>query len=585
MGVFIYQSIGIIFFTFVLFFTGQSCHAFIFSKKPAPVLTWKKSESEILKQYEKLHSEFRSKLCGKAEDKKYYKLLSRYRGEGLYIPLIEDKLDRRTVLKYLPVLIEKEKWISGLIEQVKKRPFPALTPHRKKIESLIEKLLVDKRKIQLGSGNESVITHSKSSQQQLYKAWNGLLDDFYFLKSFRFPVDHFENRRDYDFTKVLSGNLHKAKSNDIYFFRKIVEDGAMNPNHSSSDVFLRSTMDTVELELRKKERPEMLSENLRYDLAYVLEQMDKFAQLGQKKQLLRLREWKERTANALNYYRRILKKSLKSGGKLNEISARNKASEDLQFFVGTQLAKTYQFWAEKKLLMRALWVIETILFNEVGRVDGARALDRKDVTQIVINRTKVPFYRQLDKDEKLFEFLTSQSIVPQASFEAAEIQKFHWLNTLFKKAEFSFTFYYIPSVRNVFCPDMSRAGRKLRAENLNIALSKLAHPDPTMKAMRYFSRASMTGRIDMSQIWNDYMAMAERKGEIIKDWRIRKKYQNVEKRQFLYQFKDPTGELLHVYRYRPTEELFVLDPERPRTGFFSYRNPHYFKYFSKTSMD
>jgi hypothetical protein len=70
----------------------------------------------------------------------------------------------------------------------------------------------------------------------------------------------------------------------------------------------------------------------------------------------------------------------------------------------------------------------------------------------------------------------------------------------------------------IFCPDQSPSGKVLRRQNIRLGIHLLRHadlPDRLTNAERYFSRVSMLGRIDMSKIWTNYVAVEERPGKSI----------------------------------------------------------------------
>ena len=164
--------------------------------------------------------------------------------------------------------------------------------------------------------------------------------------------------------------------------------------------------------------------------------------------------------------------------------------------------KVYNFWLQENKLNRVLFVLETILFNEAGDVDGRDALERMDVVQVVFNRTQIPFYHTIEEDEAIYPYLRS--------IGKKKLTRSKWLNVMFKEGEFSFTYFFIPSSKNIYCPDVSRRGRFLRKENLGVILNMLKNPNSKFKATRYFSRASMLGRIDMAKVWTDFSALPER---------------------------------------------------------------------------
>src|SRR5690606_18532117 len=137
------------------------------------------------------------------------------------------------------------------------------------------------------------------------------------------------------------------------------------------------------------------------------------------------------------------------------------------------------------------------------------------------------------------------------------------------------TLFRSGSVR-VFCPEQTRIGKALIRENVRISLELLKQPNFTFDALRYFSRASMLGRISMDRLWQDYEPIAERAGvQVVRNDARYRKYFSESKMKFLYQFIDPTGAEFHVYDFEGSEVV-----RSPESGtFYTYRSPHFFKYF------
>ena len=198
-----------------------------------------------------------------------------------------------------------------------------------------------------------------------------------------------------------------------------------------------------------------------------------------------------------------------------------------------QQSKVYQYWMKQSELMRSLYVLETILFSEVGDLDGRDALDRKDVAQVVLNRTTIPFFSSIAEKESFYPYINKD-------VTHENIQKSKWLNVLFKEGEFSFTYYFITGSVKIYCPDMSRRGKYLRRENLKLSLNILRNPNWNFLATRYFSRASMLGRIDMTQVWSDYIPIQERPGVLARSQNRLKKLYKRSKYRYLYSFNDPS---------------------------------------------
>jgi len=219
--------------------------------------------------------------------------------------------------------------------------------------------------------------------------------------------------------------------------------------------------------------------------------------------------------------------------------------------------------------MQALYAIETILYSEVGRMDAPDALERKDVAQVVINRYDHPSYNSIGERDSISKFLSS-------SIKSKENK---WLNVLFKEGEFSFTYFYIPGNFHIYCPDMSRMGQYLRRENVRIALELLNKPKPATAALRYFSRTSMFGRIEMDSLWNDFRPLPEVPGTPVPN--AKKIYNLFQKDRytFLYDFNNEEQKKKYLV-VELKGKTYVVDSAEPNRV-FHYRNPHQFKYFSR----
>jgi hypothetical protein len=122
-------------------------------------------------------------------------------------------------------------------------------------------------------------------------------------------------------------------------------------------------------------------------------------------------------------------------------------------------------------------------------------------------------------------------------------------------------------------------GQYLRRENVRIALEYLNRPKPATAALRYFSRTSMFGRIEMDSLWNDFRALPEVPGTPVPN--AKKIYHLFLKDQytFLYDFTNEE----HKKKYLVVElkgKTYVVDSAQPKS-IYHYRNPHQFKYFSR----
>ncbi|MCY4523533.1 MAG: hypothetical protein OXB84_02215, partial [Halobacteriovoraceae bacterium] len=201
-----------------------------------------------------------------------------------------------------------------------------------------------------------------------------------------------------------------------------------------------------------------------------------------------------------------------------------------------------------------------------GSVDGRAALERKDIAQVVINRSEIPFYSSLTSKDEVF---------PNLKKKWGDLKSYRWLNLLFKTGEFSFTYYFIPSSVRVYCPSMNRKGKFLRRENLRVAIALLKKPNENFPAVRYFSRHSMLGRIDMGILWNNYNPLPERPGPPALRGRFLRSLYGKGRYDYLYSFTGPDNKNFKVIKIKGTNYVVSLEKNK----FYHHRNPHYFKYF------
>lgn len=537
------------------------------------VISFDIPESKVVSIYLKRLKEFSKLHCAPGVEENFWKKYKEFKGNGNFIPLLPDgNLDKLTVNRFIPELERKQEWISSQIKHLKKiKNFKNELKQFEKLEKKFEDLLVFKRDFFLAKNETAKNTIRNASKYKnivFRQELKELIKSISFLQSYRFPVDHFDLRVSYDQHKSSETLEGKRKSNEIYFYRKIVQDGAQNKNHKKSDRFLRATLDTIYLRL--DEKADFISEDSRYDLSAAFSAIKWHLKSRVKNQLIRLGEWHERVGRALNFYKKLRDGKIEEKGHSfstsNLLEKRAKARYILKDLVLKKEAGVYRYWMNQSTLLRAIFVIDTILFNEVGGIDGRDALERKDVTQVIINRLTDENYNSILSNESLYSYLKLDDQV---------IAKKPWLNVMLKEGEFSFSYFFIPGNLRIYCPDMTRHGKFLRRENVSIALSLLQKPNHKFKAVRYFSRASMLGRIDMAKIWTKFRAVPERPGLAASRSHYLARQYRAGKYDFLYDFKNEEGKVFQVIKIR--KKLYVSD--REGKFFYKYRNRHYFKYF------
>lgn len=546
----------------------------------ATSVKWEGEMGTHVSSYMKTFDKFRHSICVPKAQEKFDKLLTGYRGQGYWIPELNDDVDVESIRSLLPEMEKKVVWINNQTNQLKKSSLPS-EKITKRTRELLKKLLVLK-KSELSPDEElkkSSRQESLKLQGELLKSYEELLRKISFFTNYHFPVDHLKNRKVHDQYREKDDDTSVKISNYTFLYRKILEDGAYNKEHTSSDIYLRTTLDTLYFELKRHDF--YLTEDARYDLEFVLTKIESEIAKGKDKILERLQEWGSRSEKALAFYRSLTlpdhQKEIVVDGKkttLNRelIREHNKATEALKEFVYTKQAEVYNFWIHQPELPRAIFVLETILINEVGGVDGQDALERMDVARVVMNRLDKPKYLSIGKKEFIYPYLKKVT-------SDSNIKNERWLNALFKQGEFSFTYYYMRGVAQIFCPDMAPTAKRLRKQNVEIALKVLKDEDTQFKPTRYFSRASMIGRIHMDTVWEDYVPYPERPGLLVEGQAKLLKAFEEGKYTYLYAFKDPTDQLYQVVQIDGSE--YAMGEKNGLKLFFQHRNPHYFRYFTK----
>ena len=553
---------------------------FSLSSCASPTVQWQGDMKTHINTYMETFDKFRERICVPKAESVFEQYLKAYRGQGYWIPELNDDVDVQSISQMIPEFEKKLKWIESQQNKVKKENLPSKNVTRE-VRAILGKLLVLKKN-ELSTNEAEKVSSRKSSlklQTSLSKEYEDLIKKVSFLSNYQYPVDHLKNRKVFDEYREKEDASSVKIANYTFLYRKLLEDGAYNPDHTGSDIYLRTTLDTLHFEL--KQHDFYLTEDARYDLEFVLGKIDKELERGQKKILERLKEWQERTTRTLAFYKSLTLPENNTPIEVNGekttanrelIKEHNKATLQLKEFVYTKQAEIYRFWLNQTELTRSIFVIETILLNEVGGVDGEDALERMDVARVVVNRLDKPKYLAIGKKEFIYPYL--KNMVSEST-----IQSEKWLNALMKQGEFSFTYYYMSGVAKMFCPDMAPAAKKLRAKNIQIALQVLKEDDTSFKATRYFSRSSMIGRIHMDSIWEDYLPYPERPGLLATGQEKLIKALKAGDYTYLYSFQDPSQQTYQVLEIG--KENYALGEKNGIKIFYRHRNPHYFRYFTK----
>ncbi|HLE12318.1 MAG: hypothetical protein A2504_14890 [Bdellovibrionales bacterium RIFOXYD12_FULL_39_22] len=524
----------------------------------------------VINKYDVIQKNFSNSFCPAGTEEKFWRLYRDFKGDGNHVPLLPDgKLDSETIKKHLPEMVRKIAWIRGLIPLIPNNAElkiirNSILSFRKNINQLL-KHKNDFNESTVGKSKIESLARSKLEFIAFSEKFDALMKRISFLQGYLFPVDHLKWRLEHDLYKDKNDLASIKKANDLAFYRRILEDGAQNKDNTQSDLMLRTALNTLFLEAQKEQ--DFISEVLRSDLIYILDQIDMMLRKGQKQLIERTQEWADRTERKYNFYKTLCENSMQN--EKQYLGQRAQALIALRDFVLNKQADIYKFWIKQEDLLMKIFIIETILFNEVGRVDGADALERRDIAEVVINRAKDPIYSTLDKDDDIFYYLDDHL--------KGIVQNYPWANVLFKEGEFSFTYYFIAGTVRVFCPSMNRQSTKLRHENVKIALDSIYKSENNFPAIRYYSRASMVGRISMDSVWNTFKPISERPGlsvEASLNERLRQRYVQGNY-HYLYHFIDSFGRPYKVIEIDGRNYVHLTG----QLNFFKHRNPHLFKYF------
>jgi hypothetical protein len=541
-------------------------------------------DNATVEEYLKIQADFYKELCTPGTEMTYNSLLKSYQGDGNYIPtLLDEKIDIRAIKNIIPLIDSKIQWIQSEYDYLlKSNGFSDLEKELSSLKSKNERIHKLKKKyfLSISKDEKETLLEAKTIFKEIQQHLENIKLKAPFMLSFRFPVDHLALRSEYERVKDSNDKEGRARANLIFFFRKIIQDGSLDEDNNKSDANIRAAFDTLYTSINAKSRTDdqyFLTDSERVDLNYVIRNFQIIANNGPEKMLKRLELWANRSKRSREFYQSLLenrKIKISESSQLQDVTSllesRARALYNLKDFALKNEAKTYEFWSKKSELFQSLFVLETILYSEVGRSDENVGFFRQDVAQVVTNRFKDARFNQIAAHDPLSKYLSKEVVT----------KNFPWLNVLFKEGEFSFTYFYIPGNLQIYCPDESRVGRFLRKENLKIAMKALKEPREDFQGIRYYSRVSMFGRIAMDSIWKDYTPVGEDPGTLIKrhSASLKKHYENGNF-NYHYSFQGTDAARYEVVEIKGTN--YVVNPKSP-DKFYTYRNPHLFKFFYST---
>lgn len=545
-----------------------------------PVLAKPKGDKAVLAEYLKVQKEFSNIACKPGVAQTYAELDLKYRGDGNYIPVtIDQKVDQKTIKAAIPLIKEKIVWIKVQENNISKfKEFSEIKDTLTRLQNEIELLQEAKKDFFLAktkAKKDDIEEKAEKQFSQMMKEVEKFRNAVPFLLSFKFPLDHLELRADYEKAKKLTTKEARSKANSLYLNRRILQDGSYDENLTRNDSVIRAAFDTLYLSLYSSKKRSFLTDNERADFKFIIRNFENLLDNGQERLAARFTEWAKRTERSLDFYQDLSDgKKIKLPGDTVATDAgtlleeRSQALFKLKDFVLKKEAEAYTFWSKQTEINQYLYVLETILYAEVGRIDAPDALERRDVAQVVVNRYTHPLYSSLTPADSLYSYLPDDTPVKERK----------WLNVLFKEGEFSFTYFYIPGNFHIYCPDMSKVGQYLRRENSRIALGLLGKPRKDFTALRYFSRMSMFGRIEMDTLWDDYKPLGEVPGRLLKKPAGIAKLYKQDRYKYLYNFESYDKKKTYIV-VEIKDRTYVIDFKNPKLV-YNYRNPNSFRYFS-----
>ena len=531
------------------------------------------TDEQIISNYQNTLKKFRKQLCTRNDNKKFWSFTKSTNRGGFFVPLKKnEKIDDQTIQKLLPTVREKKQWIAENVKKIKS--FEGIKGLRIELTNLtknLNALLYLKKRFFEEKEEKRRLVISYQSQKQLASFHQNLrffLERLFFLHTYRFPVDHKKMRGDFDAYKNRLDVSGQKRSNEIFFNRKLVEDGVRHPRWRGSDRSIRTLINTIYIRSSESEGAKFLSENMRYDLAWLLERISDYLKFDKSLITKRLERWERHTEKMYQFYVGLLGGAVEIDDQTFAVSefieGKGRSRKVLKDFVYKKQADVYLFWTRQSKINRVLFVMDTIILNEVGGTPDPGDLEKSEVLKVVINRSDLKYYSTLSGKDSIFKFLVEKNI---------KSSSYPWLNLMLKEGEFSFTYYFLTASHHVFCPDMSKRAREIRLKALRLGLKLLKSKDTGTEAVRYFSRASMLGRIDMTDLWSGFSPLSEKAGERVESPELTKKFRMGDY-EFLYSFTSQNQKTYQVVKLNDKNYSVSKSGE-----IFTYRNPHNFRYF------
>jgi len=512
-------------------------------------------------EYEALLSGIRSNFCTSKDIKEYYRLNSSLSRDVVYIPMLGDKLDSDTIKVHLPLIKAKIKWINSLGGRLSiAKGKIDITDKVKELEKSIDENLKAKRLFEVENRKtRKVINQAKASMVKIKKSFEDILSRVFYLKNFHFPINHTYNRALFERFKK-EGKLKDA--NMIFFKRKIYEEGAPFRKHSS-DRHVRMVLDN--LSIRMSSFKFFLSERDRIDLMWLARMFNADKRLIDVSSYQSyFKAWSKSLKNKVKKYEELLNVS----GATKEYITKKFKERGFADFVYRKHSDVYSYLSKQKKQLRKLYVVDSILYNEVGSVDPNNMF-KEDILNVIFSRVNSPKFNVLGEDAMIRPF-----------FKKNDKTNYPWLNILFNKGEFSFTYHYFSASRYIFCPPNTSIGKRLRKKNLDLfeefekKYSKTKNP----KIHYYFSRVSMPGRIDMTEVWTHADPVVRKLGQVLSTEKLKevKNYMINDQAKYLYTFQQKGKSYFAI---KHDKDIYALDNlSSPSVG-YRIKNEELFRFF------
>ena len=222
--------------------------------------------------------------------------------------------------------------------------------------------------------------------------------------------------------------------------RKLVEDGVRHPRWRGSDRSIRTLINTIYTRTYDSRSDSFISEDLRYDLDWFLERIVDYTKFDVSLIVKRLKRWERSTEKMYLFYISLLEGRVIIDGKEIDVKdfldGMGRSRQILKDFVYAKQAEVYAFWAKQKKIDRVMYVMDTIILNEVGGTTDPGDLEKKEVLKVVLNRSELKYYSSISSKDTIYKFINKE----MKSQAKVSLVKFN-----VERRRVSFTYYFLDS--------------------------------------------------------------------------------------------------------------------------------------------